>query len=92
MIKMRLCFKITMINKHMIIQAFHVFGTVTAVHDVLKIYLSMLYSKQLSTYDLKRHFTAMHNGAKAKFGIAILGFSNRGGREGNFFFKFEVCY
>lgn len=52
MIKMRLCFKITMINKHMIIQAFHVFGTVTAVHGVLKIYLSMLYSKQLSTYDL----------------------------------------
>lgn len=33
----------------MIIQAFHVFETVTAVHDesyVLKIYLSMLYSKQ----------------------------------------------
>lgn len=55
MIKMSLCFKITMINKHMIIQAFHIFETVTAVHDesyVLKIYLSMLYSKQLSTYDL----------------------------------------
>lgn len=34
----------------------------------------------------------MHNGTKAKFGIAILGFSNPGGREGNFFFKFEVCY
>lgn len=40
----------------------------------------------------KCHFTAMHNGAKAKFGIAILGFSNPGGREGNFFFKFKVCY
>lgn len=29
---------------------------------------------------------------KCSFGIAILGFSEPGGREGNSFFKFEICY